>query len=219
MAAVFGCLWHSQGRQSCFSIWVPPGEFHTATKALHGGVEELDSSLANQPAFRDTIIWPALNGYVAASELDQAEAEDDMMHNRKPIVVAMLKKLIAVISNATGQNFTTTNSGSYAVELTLNGCVDTSNCVAVTILTATFMEDGNQVRLYPNPTSSDVTIDFDRIQKSIRLRLFDSIGRLIQTKSYQDIRDIRLQMPLFSGVYMVELNSENGRAVFQIIKE
>jgi hypothetical protein len=125
----------------------------------------------------------------------------------------------AVISTAIGQNFTTTNSGSYAVELTLNGCVDTSNCVAVTILTASFMEDGNQVRLYPNPTSSDVTIDFDRQQKSIRLRLFDSIGRLIQSKNYQDIRDIRLRMPLFSGVYMVELNSENGRAVFQVIKE
>lgn len=62
------------------------------------------------------------------------------------------------IANETSQSFTATANGNYAVELTLNGCVDTSSCVAITTVGLAENDFGNSLVVYPNPARDRVTI-------------------------------------------------------------
>jgi len=63
------------------------------------------------------------------------------------------------IINANSQSYLVNSNGNYAVEVTQNGCIDTSLCINVSnanILENTF---GNQLKVYPNPTKDEVTVE------------------------------------------------------------
>lgn len=82
----------------------------------------------------------------------------------------------APVSGAISQYFTPSDAGNYAVEVTHNGCVDTSACInaAFSGITGTSFE----LAVYPNPTDGmfkvNTTDDIRNIQ------LFDAVGRKLE---------------------------------------
>ncbi len=125
----------------------------------------------------------------------------------------------AIVPGATGQSFTAPANGNYAVQITDNNCIDTSICVAITTLAIKTMEDGQQVKLYPNPTTEQVNIDFETEQKRIVLKIFDTAGRLLLQQNFDNTKQIILSLPYVSGVYLIQLETEKGQAVFPVVKE
>ena len=84
----------------------------------------------------------------------------------------------AVINGETDASYTPTANGNYAVELTENGCTDTSACVAITtvgIIENTFNED---FTLYPNPTDGIFSIRFNSPEEHITLKIMDASGAM-----------------------------------------
>jgi hypothetical protein len=58
------------------------------------------------------------------------------------------------ITNATNQNYTATSNGSFAVVVTLNGCLGTSSCVTISsIVGIAELSGDNQLAIYPNPSN------------------------------------------------------------------
>ncbi|MFN4235397.1 MAG: T9SS type A sorting domain-containing protein [Bacteroidia bacterium] len=111
----------------------------------------------------------------------------------------------AVISGATSQVFTPAVSGSYAVQLTENGCVDTSACVSITILGIEESNKENTWSIYPNPNRGHFTIE---AQAGMQFELMDYTGKIIL--SYQAWQDrIHIQEELSSGLYLIR-NTESG---------
>jgi len=82
------------------------------------------------------------------------------------------------IAGATSQSFTPTLIGNYAVEVTKNGCTDTSSCINITthVLEKTSLETFN---VYPNPTSDIINISSKSIGQSYTVT--DNIGKLIHS--------------------------------------
>jgi hypothetical protein len=64
----------------------------------------------------------------------------------------------APISGATTQTFTPAQNGNYAVVITVNGCSDTSACVAVTTVGLDDIKT-DLFRVYPNPASTVINVE------------------------------------------------------------
>lgn len=65
----------------------------------------------------------------------------------------------ASIVGATSQNYSPTQVGSYAVEITQNGCIDTTECVGFTFANILENDMNTRFQFYPNPTKNNVEID------------------------------------------------------------
>lgn len=61
---------------------------------------------------------------------------------------------MAVIPGETGNSYTATSNGNYAVEVTVNGCIENSSCVLVATLGVTENEFSSTFKMYPNPVKT-----------------------------------------------------------------
>ena len=117
----------------------------------------------------------------------------------------------AVISGATNQLFVATANGSYAVEVTENGCTDTSSCY--TVIGIGIADIGSQmgVLIAPNPFSEATTILFDQsLNGEYDLLVFDLVGKEVVRKQRITGNSIRLQKnELGEGVYLAYLINYN----------
>ncbi len=86
----------------------------------------------------------------------------------------------AVIPGETNQTFTPTIGGNYAVEITDNGCVDTSACLTSTV---GINELNNQkFVMYPNP-SIDGMFTITTNNAIVQINVIDAVGRAIQLQA------------------------------------
>lgn len=124
----------------------------------------------------------------------------------------------AVIPGETMQSFTATALvGNYAVEITLNGCSDTSACYLID-QSALYELGQGLVLIYPNPTSGMVQISWQKAFQFIEVT--DARGRLLTKMNVTDKLSQTFDVSLYSsGVYFVHLIGEEGRTVFELIKQ
>lgn len=117
------------------------------------------------------------------------------------------------ISGETEPSFTPSTSGSYAVEITLNGCVDTSSCRNVTI-TGLNEITLPPMTLAPNPVSDYLQIHLD--EEIQQLWVFSSDGSLVSVPQANSLVDVSA---LSSGVYLVTVRTERGIARGRFVKQ
>lgn len=125
----------------------------------------------------------------------------------------------ALITGQTNQSYTATVNGQYAVIITRNGCVDTSNCITIN---SVGLQDLNLVntQLYPNPVSSILTVDFGQQINLDVIELTDALGRIIQT--FKNFNGNQMQIDLAKesdGVYFLNLNLDQNTKTLRIIKQ
>lgn len=106
------------------------------------------------------------------------------------------------ISGATGQSFTPSVSGSYAVVVTMGTCRDTSACYFVDITTKL---EGDMVsqgwRLYPNPSSRVFVIENELGRMGV-FELVEVSGRILYAwRLNVGTHEMRIELP--AGVYYV----------------
>ena len=125
----------------------------------------------------------------------------------------------APIAGETSSTFTTQISGEYAVQVTLNGCTEISDCFIITN-TLGFDELGNgfNVDLFPNPTLGSVTFNIQGV-KQLDMELYDLQGKLLMHQNgIWDQDQISLEA-LVPGSYIIKLRSEYGNREIRIVKQ
>lgn len=124
----------------------------------------------------------------------------------------------SVITGESGQSFSATKNGSYAVRVTQNNCPDTSACYAVT--TVGFLENtfSNEIRVYPNPTDGIIKIDLGESLPESVVSLNDVNGRLIWQSTYKNTQMFELDINVHPGIYLLTINSGNRMATIRLIK-
>ena len=125
----------------------------------------------------------------------------------------------APIAGETSSIFTTQISGEYAVQVTLNGCTEISDCFIITN-TLGFDELGNgfNVDLFPNPTLGSVTFNIQGV-KQLDMELYDLQGKLLMHQNgIWDQDQISLEA-LVPGSYIIKLRSEYGNREIRIVKQ
>ncbi|MGB0851082.1 MAG: T9SS type A sorting domain-containing protein, partial [Bacteroidia bacterium] len=125
-----------------------------------------------------------------------------------------------VIPLATNQSYTPTQNGDYAVEVSRNGCKDTSSCISITKLGITENSLKHSFRIYPNPTKGELTIEFDKRHSKIQAQLLSITRQVIDSKTVSNTNSLSFDLDAAKGIYLLELITENeGKAVVRIVKE
>jgi hypothetical protein len=126
---------------------------------------------------------------------------------------------MAIISGETNQSFTATVNGSYAVKVTQNGCTDTSVCEIVNNVGIFENDFGNSLLIYPNPTNGVITIDFGSTYNNVVVIVRNELGqeesRLIIGQTIKS----QFTIPGEVGIYFIEINAGDKRALLRIIRE
>jgi hypothetical protein len=111
------------------------------------------------------------------------------------------------INMATNQSYLVTAIGSYAVEVTKNGCPTTSNCINITAL-GTNSFDTTNFTYYPNPVIDNLNITYNKNISNVQI--FDLTGRMVKSvQPNTQMFDVNLT-ELSSAMYLVKLTDENN---------
>ena len=120
----------------------------------------------------------------------------------------------AAVGGETGQDFTPSSSGNYAVEVTIGNCTETSAC---TNMTVTGISDvaNTSLKIYPVPARDVLFIESDQVLKQVLVYAID--GSLMNVYSqYEKQIDVS---GLASGVYLLQVISENGTSQMRFVKQ
>jgi trimeric autotransporter adhesin len=123
----------------------------------------------------------------------------------------------ALIASATGQTYAPTVIGDYRVEVTVAGCTVLSNCITVSTLSNAAIKPQGELNIYPNPTSSQVTIELSDFENA-SLDVFDVNGRFIFSKQLNKASNQIDLDNLSQGVYLFKVNSNQGTTSRRVIK-
>jgi hypothetical protein len=127
---------------------------------------------------------------------------------------------LSVIPGATGMYFTPPDfNASYAVEITYNGCVDTSGCTTNPgIGLEEFLEE--QIVVSPNPSSELFHINLPESINRVELKLYDNLGRLLYQAEEKGKSMIELDASDYSsGAYNLLIIIEGYQIERKILKQ
>ena len=78
--------------------------------------------------------------------------------------------------------------------------------------------EGEDVKIYPNPTKSSITIESNEF-KQCEVFLLDPSGRIVLALDKSlEVQEIELSK-LIPGAYFIELRTERKSAILKLIKE
>ena len=123
-----------------------------------------------------------------------------------------------LVPGATGQSFTVTTSGSYAVILDDGWCVDTSACYFV-VLDAIGNNFDFGIEIYPNPVMDFLTIYPEQIIFDAKLTFFDLTGQEVLSMKMEYLEKEQLDIrQLSQGIYFLRIDAEGRSAIRQMMK-
>ena len=118
-----------------------------------------------------------------------------------------------LIVGAVGQSYSPSLPGSYAVEVTNNGCTKTSSCQ--TILASQVVQNEDQaLKVFPNPFYSQISIS--KVGETIKeLRILNAIGQIVHQESELNTQLLKVNLEqLKNGIYLLSIDGE----IYKIVK-
>lgn len=114
------------------------------------------------------------------------------------------------INGATSQSFTSTNSGNYSVEVSIDECSSVSDCYNV-IITSIEEYNSNSINIFPNPTNG--TTYFDGASCNM-IVITDISGKVLMTDTSfsSPLRTVDLRN-LSNGIYFVLIKDKDQKII------
>jgi hypothetical protein len=113
----------------------------------------------------------------------------------------------STVAGATNNWYASSGSGSYAVMVTNNGCVDTTNCISFAGINE--FADANVYTISPNPTNGAINI-MSSNYKITSVKMYDVLGQIIYNTSVEN-KQCTIDMSTFAkGMYFVQILTEKG---------
>lgn len=121
----------------------------------------------------------------------------------------------AIISGEIAKDFIPVSNGSYAVAVTQDGCVDTSNCHTIMNvgITETFR---NEILVYPNPSTGMFFIRYNDLNIT-DIRICNSLGENIDFTCAYGNNGVGVTLDAPAGIFFIYLDSEKGSMVRQLM--
>ncbi|WP_185963871.1 T9SS type A sorting domain-containing protein, partial [Flavobacterium restrictum] len=120
------------------------------------------------------------------------------------------------LSGEINQSFTPKINGTYAVQLTLNGCSVTSDCLLFVTLGTTNFDD-TAFQFYPNPVANTLFLSYSNTLTSVAI--INVNGQVVVTKAIQDTTALIDMSHLPSGTYVVVVQTVDHTKTFKVIKK
>ena len=113
----------------------------------------------------------------------------------------------SMIPGATSQSFTPSYPGVFAVQITKNGCVDTSECKTMNVSVGYPEESLENIKVYPNPSRGNFTVELIRPINGL-LTIYDIQGRLLMSKTVSG-SEIELHLTFSPGTYILRITDQH----------
>ena len=123
------------------------------------------------------------------------------------------------IEGANGQSYVALVNGSYAVEVTQDGCVDTSDCVTIITVGISESDFGGELSLYPNPTRGNVSINLGQEYDDVLLNLYSIEGKLLESQQLNQTQRFDYLLTQATGMYLLSITADDKTAVIRVVKE
>lgn len=132
----------------------------------------------------------------------------------------------AVLVGATSNSFSTADSGHFAVIVTEFGCIDTSACYMLRPAAkggfGAFVTENTlaqKIRIYPNPTTNYITVDFGEPCQNAKVVVTDINGKIqLQAACSGDSRLVLDTRTLANGLYFVNVRTEFEAMTLKMVK-
>jgi uncharacterized delta-60 repeat protein len=184
------------------------------------------------PVGETTVMWTVKDGsnnIATATQIITVKGIDATITNNAGILTAVESGAIykwlecnsgtfTAIPSENKVSFTPKKTGSYAVEITKNGCSLTSPCFVMNTLGTKDFDNENTFKLYPNPTKDFITIEMNALDNA-KLKIFDVNGQFILSKELKTTSNIINISQLASGIYMFQISNESGSVIKKVIKK
>jgi hypothetical protein len=124
----------------------------------------------------------------------------------------------AIIEGATSNKYSATENGNYAVVISVDGCVNTSNCA--TVAKASVFESSifNDVLVYPNPTNGMVNVDLGSLTQAV-ISVYDLTGTVIFKQANIPTDKYQFNLEAAAGMYIVEILANGQTMRSRLIKK
>ncbi len=123
------------------------------------------------------------------------------------------------IDGETNQSFTTITNGNFAVEVTKNGCTDTSACIAVNNVGIMETSFYRSIRVSPNPSNGSYKLDLGKKNDKVHVAISDLSGKTIKQLTFRDTEFFEINIKEPSGIYFLTIVSGNEKAIIRLIKK
>jgi hypothetical protein len=208
---ILPAITHTQNVALCFgevlsvgsNIYNASGTYTDVLTASNGCDSTLTTVLVINPAID---VNTSLSGLtISANESSASYQWIDCDNSNQPIV------------GETNQSFTASSNGNYAVIVTQNNCSDTSACVNISTVGIKDASKSNTVNIYPNPSNG--IYNMTGLIINSKITVYDAIGQIVYTSTTTESKETIDISNLPNGVYMIQLNSENGTTTKKVIKK
>lgn len=121
------------------------------------------------------------------------------------------------ITGETTQLFNPNSNGLYAVEISINNCIDTSGCIALSTINTIRRPTEKELVIYPNPTQESLYLQFEKPNEGLNLKIKTANGKQVPINIEQTDNLFKLQLDVPAGIYFLELASKHNHSVYKIL--
>ena len=124
----------------------------------------------------------------------------------------------AEISGETGRDFSVFQTGEFAVEITFDGCVDTSQCYYVDLTDVEFNSDP-EVKIYPNPNTGIFTMEIvGHLGKDVMIEVINHAGKIVYENRYGTEGNYIMDLSFAeAGIYVIRVTFEKENIIKRLI--
>ncbi|MBN2485308.1 MAG: T9SS type A sorting domain-containing protein, partial [Bacteroidales bacterium] len=123
------------------------------------------------------------------------------------------------LSGENGQVYNAASSGSYAVEISQNGCIDTSECYSINVLNSMEITFESEIVVFPNPTKGIVHVDLGSESSNVEVSINDIAGSLVKKYAFKNQKTFAIEIEQNSGFYIMSVKSDKINSSFMLLKE
>lgn len=125
----------------------------------------------------------------------------------------------SIIPGENTNTFSPTNTDFYAVEINLNGCIDTSECYNITNLGEEDFSVLEDVLIYPNPSSDILNVRFNKTIEKATLELISALGEKVYSREIKHVNSFHFPLPTPQGVYFARIRLGEFTKTMRVIKK
>ncbi len=124
-----------------------------------------------------------------------------------------------IINGAKNQEYKVKHSDDYYAVVTIKGCSsEPSNTISYGITGLECVSGNEAIKVYPNPVSDMLVIEFEGNQERISLEIFNAMGQRVFNGNLYE-REIILTTGFSPGVYLLKLESRGDVDFRKVVKE
>jgi hypothetical protein len=123
------------------------------------------------------------------------------------------------IAGATGQSYTATTSGSYAVTITNGDCSQTAECTAVVVTDVAEAAALADLSIFPSPFSDQLAVRLAGVSGTVQVRLFDLAGQLMAEEIHTDGTITLRTEKLAPGSYLLRVAAGEVQRTWPVVKQ